>query len=114
MVFPPIYLFEKVQCTVNTGKFSDVMISGCWKPLCDYQNYCKFDPNSVYIGQDHHMRKQKKTKKIKFFSLSGAIGLFVCFFSTLVIRHIEIRLDIFLLVGLLLIKQNLMVYVFIH
>ena len=45
---------------VGEGKtYSDVMIGECKKygmmPLCDVSNYCREDPNSIYIGNQGHI-----------------------------------------------------------
>ena len=41
------YTFKVLECKVNSGKFSDIMVKGCselgssWKPLCEHPSYCR-------------------------------------------------------------------------
>ena len=54
-----MYWFLPVEVQTTSGSFSSVMIDGCnkygMKPMCDKNSYCKTDPNSIYIGQSHHV-----------------------------------------------------------
>ena len=58
---PRVYLLQKVQCTSNSGIFSDLMIQGCralgsgWKPLCDTKYSCQNDSHAIYLGQDQNI-----------------------------------------------------------
>merc|ERR1711972_1311561 len=37
--------------------YDDIMVRMCekvkMKPMCDHPSYCKTDPKSLYVGQDH-------------------------------------------------------------
>jgi hypothetical protein len=57
------YRFQKFK-PENTGfssgtNYASLMVNECakknMKPLCDHPSWCRNDPQSVYIGQDHHI-----------------------------------------------------------
>jgi hypothetical protein len=53
------YTFQKVRGQSSSGNFDTIMINECskrgMKPLCDHPSYCRNDPRSTYIGQNHHI-----------------------------------------------------------
>ena len=58
------------------GAYSKLMIQICkgynMKPICDHRVYCKTDPDSIYLGQIHHLsyppHRNDKSKNVPGFS----------------------------------------------
>ena len=54
------YEFEIGMLTTRSGKYSDLMSMACQKygmkpDVCDHRAYCRTDPNSLFLGQTHHI-----------------------------------------------------------
>jgi hypothetical protein len=59
------------------------------KPLCDHPHYCKSDPKSTYIGQDHHMAHTPHRNADNYFpsGWNNVKGQFPSSFCTYTAHH---------------------------
>jgi len=53
------YEFRIVESQLGGMRFDKAMLAECsaigMKPICDHPNYCRNNPESLYLGQDHHL-----------------------------------------------------------
>ena len=53
------YEFRIVESQLGGMRFDKAMLAECsaigMNPICDHPNYCRNNPESFYLGQDHHL-----------------------------------------------------------